>query len=66
MKKTNYIIQVQNTTDIAVVPEKSLKADKENHGFGLESVRLLANKHDGDLYLEIKEKVFTAIVSVQL
>lgn len=66
MKKRNYIIQVQNTTDAVEIPQQTRKTDRDNHGFGLDSVRLLANKYNGELFLELEGSLFTAIVSVQL
>lgn len=38
------------------------KNDKENHGYGLESIRIITKKYDGNVYVNSNENEFTIII----
>lgn len=68
-KKMNFIgIQISNPlansdseayTNIDPENLKSTKSDKENHGYGLKSIRYLTEKYNGSLEISTKGDVFT-------
>ncbi len=43
----------------------SAKADKENHGLGLKSIKRTADKHNGDMLIKYENGVFTLIVELE-
>ena len=53
-------INVKNTTDAKKLDLKTQKRDTENHGLGLNSVKLLCEKHDGFLAVDLYERYFYA------
>lgn len=62
------LIEAQNFFDGTLSFEEGLpvtsKEDKDYHGFGMRSIRLLTEKYDGDLKLEAKNGVF--VLSIML
>lgn len=56
------IIVLENYTDITDLSTSDLKTtkkDKENHGYGLKSIKHIVEKYCGKLSLEIKDNVFS-------
>lgn len=57
---------VKNKIQIKNNMVKTSKADKENHGFGLENIRRVANKYNGRMELACDENEFTLKVFMML
>lgn len=60
-------ILIENTVAEAVIIRnnhiETTKEDKELHGFGIKSIQAIAEKYDGEVILQYKEKVFyTSII----
>ncbi|MBR2726666.1 MAG: sensor histidine kinase [Solobacterium sp.] len=60
--KDHIVIRVENTTDRAEMPEGTSKTDHNNHGFGLNNIRTIAQIHNGFLTYDLNDGVFTAVV----
>ena len=65
-QKEQLNIVVENTTDQTASNLSTGKPDKVNHGLGLNSIRLLAKKHNGYLSTDLSDNVFIAIVVLNL
>lgn len=72
MTEQNRFVMMEVSNSVAVVPIKvgdrfnTTKRDRENHGIGLESIQLTAEKYGGFLATRVKEKVFYATVMLSL
>ena len=55
-------IEVSNSTDMKNVNLKTGKTDSRNHGIGLNSVRIITEKYNGQLYMDIMDNRFYATV----
>ena len=42
------------------------KNDRDNHGYGLESIKIIAKKYDGNIYTNSNEHEFTLIMILPL
>lgn len=61
--KANFL-KCQITNSIETMPEKNMhtsKADKENHGFGLQILETTCKKYDGSFAIKIKENSCTSV-----
>ncbi|WP_414732892.1 GHKL domain-containing protein [Acetobacterium carbinolicum] len=54
----------QNPTELTEKTKRTTKADKHNHGFGLENIKDLTKKWNGMLQYDISNGVFTIIISL--
>ena len=50
--------------DVDVKKLQTTKIDKNNHGFGINSMNTLANKYDGMIVFSCKNKIFTASINL--
>lgn len=57
-------IVCQNPTVLEDLNTKTTKADKLNHGFGIENVRLLADKWQGNTNIQLKDHCYSIIVTL--
>jgi len=55
-------IEVSNSTDMKNVNLKTGKTDSRNHGIGLNSVKIITEKYNGQLYIDIMDNRFYATV----
>ncbi|MBR4164332.1 MAG: GHKL domain-containing protein [Solobacterium sp.] len=62
IQKDSIQITVTNTTDKEKTDLKTRKKDVENHGIGLNTVELIANRHNGFTVVDLKNKVFSITV----
>lgn len=64
-----FILKISNST--STVPEitdgkiATTKKDKQFHGFGLESIKNLAQKYDGDSFIEYDDHIFTLTIVME-
>lgn len=60
------VICVENPVNNNVTPltSQTLKADKMNHGFGLKSMKTIAEKYDGDVFVSCEENIFTVSINI--
>ncbi len=60
------VVQVENTFAGELQLEdgipKTTKADAENHGFGLRSIRTIAEKYDGTMTIKTEDQMFILTV----
>lgn len=45
---------------------KTSKSDKENHGYGLKSIQYVAEKHNGNMSINVKDNWFTVNIMLPI
>lgn len=60
------IISVENPVDTEIDTKKidSSKADRINHGYGIKSMKTIAEKYNGDVFVFCEENVFTISINI--
>ncbi len=60
------VISVENPVKTAVDTDNigTIKADKQNHGYGLKSIKTIAQKYDGDVFVSCEGNIFTVSINV--
>ena len=72
VKRTNDILSIiiENTKQNHVVCENekfvSSKADKHNHGFGVENIKMAVEKYNGIVSIDYTDTIFTLAISIPL
>lgn len=59
-------VSVKNCMEAPVKDKKfrTTKKDSINHGFGLNSIKAIAQEHDGDVFIECKNNIFELNINV--
>ena len=64
-KENNFIkIEICNSTDCLFNDLKTTKADAENHGFGISSIRSLVKDNNGKVLFTQREDYFTCLIEL--
>ena len=60
------VISVENPVEAQVDTKHigTAKADKLNHGYGLKSIKTIAQKYDGDVFVSCEGNIFTAGINI--
>ncbi len=60
------VISVENPVEAQVDTKHigTAKADKLNHGYGLKSIKTIAQKYDGDVFVSCEGNIFTASINI--
>lgn len=62
------VIRIGNYTDSMPKLENGMpvttKADAENHGYGMKSMKNIAEEYGGMIYVDIEDHEFTLVVTV--
>lgn len=60
------VISVENPVEAEVDTNRigSTKADKINHGYGLKSMKTIAQKYDGDVFVSCEGNIFTTSINI--
>jgi len=63
-KASRLIIKVENSSNPVEGDFQTTKDDKKAHGFGLESIKVTAQKYDGDALFRYHDGEFTSVVNL--
>lgn len=71
IKKEAWIIIITNPYEHRLKTDRngeflSTKEDKKRHGFGLNSIRKIAEKYQGEIITEVSNQVFSLMISINL
>lgn len=60
------VVSVENPVEASVDTKQigSTKADKVNHGYGLKSMKTIARKYDGDVFVSCEGNIFTTNINI--
>ena len=60
------VISVENPVEASVDTKQigSTKADKVNHGYGLKSIKTIAQKYDGNVFVSCEGNIFTTSINI--
>ena len=60
------MISVENPVKAEVDTKRivTAKADKNNHGYGIKSIRTIAQKYDGDAFVSCDGNIFTISINI--
>ncbi len=60
------VISVENPVNAPVDIKHiyTMKPDKINHGYGLKSIKTIAEKYDGDVFVSCEENIFTTSINI--
>ncbi|MBR2886406.1 MAG: GHKL domain-containing protein [Clostridia bacterium] len=60
------VISVENSvnTEIDTKHIDTAKTDKINHGYGLKSIKTIAQKYDGDVFVSCERNIFTTSINI--
>lgn len=60
------VVSVENPVEAEVDTKRigSTKSDKINHGYGLKSMKTIAQKYDGDVFVSCEGNIFTTSINI--
>lgn len=60
------VVSVENPVEAQIDTKHigTAKADKLNHGYGLKSIKTIANKYDGDAFVSCEGNIFTVSINI--
>lgn len=60
------VVSVENpvNTEVDINRIGSTKADKVNHGYGIKSMKTIAQKYDGDVFVSCEGNIFTTSINI--
>lgn len=60
------VVSVENPVEAAVDTKHigTVKADKLNHGYGIKSMKTIAQKYDGDVFVSCEGNIFTTSINI--
>ena len=65
-KSGRIVVSVENPVEAAVDTKRigTVKADKLNHGYGIKSMKTIAQKYNGDVFVSCEGNIFTTSINI--